>query len=295
MRMKFPFICFFIVLLIFVTAEAEIEPFDFSFAVPLSTDMKKEEAEEIADNYFQKHGDRVLLYQEDITSYEKVTSFIRVAHDNEPTYCWVVAYNDGKFMNYYYGFAGIVIISSPDARVIAFSDESYLQAFKNWSLPDVSDPLANVVTNGMLDLLVLPNENRMKHILPDMNVIKGEEALKIADRLVAGYQQVAEHDVYCMYDINARLCRDLAVLDYPTWIFQYCRFKDICTEIPVIDHLEYVIALYAHTGNVWYVVDVENKKAIYVDNSFCNLPVKEEELEPGDWESLYYCYLFENN
>lgn len=49
----------------------KITPFEYSFAVPTADDLTKEEAEAIADSYFSQHNDRILLYHEDISQYQK--------------------------------------------------------------------------------------------------------------------------------------------------------------------------------------------------------------------------------
>jgi len=76
--------------------EDRITPFYYSFATPTADDLSKEEAESIADAYFSEHSDRIFVYHEDIAQYQKVTNFIRKVQNDQVTYCWVIAYNNGE-------------------------------------------------------------------------------------------------------------------------------------------------------------------------------------------------------
>lgn len=273
-------------------AVAEIVPFDYTFAVPTATDLTKEEAEAIADAYFSSCSDRIVIDKEDITQYEKATNFIRIAQPGKPMYCWVVAYNDGNSMLSRYGFVGMVIVSSPDGRIVEYCSDSYWEYFADWESALVSKQRSSAEVWGAIDLIALPEGNRVKHIMPDMHTIREAEALKIANQLVAGYQRTAINDVMLNYDISSCLDRDLLVSDYPIWHFQYIRYQDTKTETPVLGQLEYTVAIYAHTGDVWYVIDHTSSQVIYADHSCCHLPIAEESFEPTEWQLSNFSLLF---
>lgn len=274
-------------------ATAEITPFDYTFSIPTSADLTKEQAEAIADAYFSSKSDRIVIYHEDITQYEKATNFIRIARQGEPMYCWVVAYNDGKNVWSGYGFVGMVIVSSPDGRIVEWCSDYYLTCFNSWNSTLVSNQRSLAEALGARDLIALPSECRFKHVMPDINSIREEEALKIANRLVAGYQHIAEDDVELKYDIACWLSRDLLVTDVPFWTFRYTRYKDIPSETPILEQMQYTVVLYAHTGSVWYVIEHPEDKVIYADLSYCNLPLSEESFDPYEWEYSNYRLLFQ--
>lgn len=269
----------------------KITPFEYSFAVPTADDLTKEEAEAIADAYFSQHNDRILLYHEDISQYQKATNFIRRVQNEQVTYCWVVAYNDGVFVSSTNGFIGMVIISSPDGRILDNASDYYCtygECFADWKKAFSSRSEAEVY--GMIDLIALPADNRVKHLLPDMNTIREEEALQIANRLVSGYRRTKAEDVHLDYDITITLEQNLLISDYPFWLVQYVKYPDSPEDKVNLYH--YTIAVYAHTGTLWYVIDRPAKKVIYADYTYCNLPLTEDSFSPAEWELTDAHFLF---
>lgn len=292
MKIKTFFTFVFVILLLSTIAAAEVFPFDYTFAVPSSADLTKEEAEAIADTYFSSHSDRIVIYHEDVAQYEKTTNFIRIAQQNGPMYCWAVAYNDGNNMYARYGFVGMVIVSSPDGRIVDYCSDSYWECFADWESVLTSTARSSAEIWGAIDLIALPEGNRVKHVMPDMYTIREEEALKIANQLVAGYQRIAANDVKLDFDISATLDRNLLVSEYPIWSFRYVCYQDTQTETRVPSYLQYTVAIYAHTGNVWYVIDHMSNQVIYADHSCCHLPLSEEDFEPAEWQLSDYELLF---
>ena len=272
-------------------AVAEIEPFEYSFATPNADDLTREEAETISDAYFSNRSDRIVILNEDITKYDKTTNFIRIVQKDEPMYCWVVAYNDGKRMLSGYGFVGLVIVSSPDGRIVDYCSDSYWECFAEWESALIAEKKRSEIW-GAIDLIALPNENRIKHVLPDMYTIHETEALSIAHQLVAGYQHIAENDVELNYSISIWLDRDLLVSEHPIWHIQYIRYQDAQVETPIPNQLHYTVTLYAHTGSVWYVIDHMSNQALYADHTGCHMPITEETFEPAEWQLSDYSILF---
>ena len=169
MKTKVFILFVFIILLAGTSSLAEIDPFDFSFAVPTAEDLTKEDAENIADAYFSSHSKRILYYHEDIAQYEKATNFIRIVQNGDPLYCWVVAYNTGKGTMYDMGFAGMVIISSPDGRIVDYTSASYFEALGAWDESALlTDHLSPAEITAMVDAIALPEGNRVKSIMPDL-------------------------------------------------------------------------------------------------------------------------------
>ena len=282
----------FVVLFLCSIASAETIPFEYTFAVPTSADLTKEEAESIADAYFSSHSNRIVYFHEDISQYVKATNFIRIARQDGPMYCWVIAYNDGKNMATDYGFVGLIIVSSPDGRIVEYSSDPYWEYFAAWESALVSKARSSAEVWGAIDLIALPEENRVKHVMPDMYTIREEEALKIANRLVAGYQHIAVDDIKKKFHITAWLDRNLLVSDYPIWNFRYMSYLDTKEEDAVLGRMEYTMAIYAHTGDVWYVIDHTTGRVIYADHTYCHMPLSEESFEPDEWKFQHYSLLF---
>lgn len=273
-------------------AVAEIAPFEYSFVEPTANDLTLEDAVAIADAYFSSHSDRVVIHHEDVSQYERTTSFIRIAQEGEPMYCWVVAYNDGTHMLSGYGFVGMVIVNSPDGRIIDYCSDSYWKCFADWESASIFEDRSYSEIYGAIDMIALPQANRVKHIMPDMYTIREEEALKIANQLVAGYQHIAEDDVKLEYSISMWLDQDLLVSDHPIWRIQYIHYQDSVGETLIQDRLQYTVAVYAHTGTVWYVIDHISNQVVYANHSGCHMPILEESFEPSEWLLSNYDILF---
>lgn len=284
------FICLFILLC--GIASAEIPPLDYTLAVPGAHDLTMEEAEAIADSYFQRHNDRFFINHEDLSQFQKSTHFIRVVQQNEPLYCWVVAYNDNNLMWANYGFAGMVVISSPDGRVVHYSTNSYWETFGNWDTALTSNRKSSAEVWGAIDLIALPEDNRIRHVIPDMYTIHEEEATAIANQLVAGYQHISLDDVSIDYEFSVWLDRDLLVSDYPIWHFQYMYSPIATDENSPQKQLHYSITIYAHTGTVWYVIDEMTDQVIYADHSYCHSSLSEDSFDPYEWKYSHYSLLF---
>ena len=265
--------------------EDRITPFYYSFATPTADDLSKEEAESIADAYFIEHSDRIFVYHEDIAQYQKVTNFIRKVQNDQVTYCWVIAYNNGESLYSFYGFIGMVIVSSPDGRILDSATDYpclYWICFSDWDDVLVSKTRSTAEVYGMLDLIALPANNRVKHLLPNMNTIREEEALQIANQLVAGYQHIKEEEVSNNHNIIITLEQNLLISDYPFWKVRYTKFYSDDENDSPFNH--YTITIYAHTGTVWYTIDCPAKKVLYVDYTYCNLPLSQESFEPDEWQ-----------
>lgn len=282
----------FSILVLGTVAVAEITPFKYSFVEPTANDLTLEDAMVIADAYFSSHSNRVVIHHEDVSQYERITSFIRIAQEDEPMYCWVVAYNDGTRMLSGYGFVGMVIVNSPDGRIIDYCSDSYWECFADWESALIFEDRSCPEIFGAIDTIALPQANRVKHVMPDMYTIREEEALRIANQLVAGYQHIAEGDVKLEYSISMWLDRDLLVSDHPIWHIQYIRYQDSEVEVPIPEHLQYTVAIYAHTGTVWYVIDHISNHVVYADHSGCHMPIIEESFEPSEWQFSNYGMLF---
>lgn len=280
------------VLLAGAAALAEIAPFEYTFAVPAASDLPREEAVVIADAYFASRSDRVRIDQEDVAQYEKAVNFIRIAGQGGPVYCWAVAYQDGQHMTTGYGFAGMVLVSSPDGRILAASSDPYWETFAGWEKALTGGKRSSADVWGAIDLIALPEGNRTGHVLPDLHSIREEEARQIANRLVAGYQRVAEADVEMDYDVTVSLQRDLIVSDHPIWRLQYMRWQDTGTEDRAAGRLQYTVALYAHTGGVWYVIDHLSGQVMETDHSGCRLPLAQDAFTPAEWQLSDYSLLF---
>jgi len=236
-------------------AETGISPFEYSFIAPTDEDMTQEEAIRIADAYYSNYSDRFLRNSKDISTYEKTCHFIRITRNDAPVYCWAVAYNDGLNMTTLYGFAGIIIISSPDGRILDFCDDDYWQCFNNWETALHSSSISAAEIYAKIDSIALPEDNRTKHIMPDMNVISEREAIQIACRLIASYEHISENDILYDFCITIVLKRDLVVSDYPIWYVTFNRYIDNGTETSDIAWSQYTVAIYAHKGTIWYAID----------------------------------------
>lgn len=270
-------------------SKADISPFEYSFVAPTDADLSQADAIRIADAYYSNH---IVQYggERDISICEKTCHFIRVVRNDMPFYCWIVAYNDGMNMNSCYGFAGMIIVSSPDGRILEFCDEDYNQCFKDWGTTTFHE--INTVNYGKIDLIALPGDNRVMHIMPDMNVISEREAKQIACRLIASYEHVLEDDILNDFVVSISLKRDLAVSDYPIWYFTYGRYVDNGTETPDIAWSQYTVAIYAHTGAIWYAIDHVHQSVMLADHSLCHIPINQNCFTPADWRYLNFELLF---
>lgn len=279
-----------VMLFLFTRASAEITPFMYIFSTPSPSDLSQQAAEMIADNYFHEKGSQI----EDIQQYVKTTHFIRMETSDGFHYCWVVAYNDGTRMSSNYGFVGMVIISSPDGRIIDFSTGNYFEAFSRWEPALKEKYNSTAVIWGIVDLIALPEDNRIKHILPDMYTIQEEEATSIGHQRVAGYQNIATTDIQYKYNTTITLTQNLLVSKYPIWKIQYISYKAETQEVREMDKLHYTVAIYAHNGEVWYVIDQVSQTVLYADHSYCNLPLSEENFESTEWMLEDWHLLWQN-
>ena len=287
-------------------AVADIVPFDYTFTVPTSSDISQEEAEKIADAYFATVSDRIIFQHEDISQYKKAVNFIRIQGQDQPMFCWAIAYNDGVYKYLHNGFAGMILINSPEGRILGYycntttGPEDYVNLFSKWEAyltstsqkDDTHKARSRIEALGMIDLLALPEDNRIKNVFPDLHMISEEEAMDIANRLIAGYQHITTEDVESHYRIQIELNRDLAVSDYPIWKFSYTPFEELSEGNYVYSPQQYTIAIYAHTGTVWYVIDHHTNEVITADHSYCKIPIEKKEFSPYAWEKSYFGLLF---
>lgn len=154
-----------------------------------------------------------------------------------------------------------MIVSSPDGRILDSATDYpclYWICFSDWDDVLVSKTRSTAEVYGMLDLIALPANNRVKHLLPNMNTIREEEALQIANQLVAGYQHIKEEEVSNNHNIIITLEQNLLISDYPFWKVRYTKFYSDDENDSPFNH--YTITIYAHTGTVWYTIDCPAKR-----------------------------------